>query len=343
MENNFIISRQHSKPPVSGKRPAPTKISVAHEVLQERFGDSLKENEPLSRHTSFEIGGPADLFVSAESADELLGAIRIAKESGLNWYVLGGGSNILVGDDGVRGLVIKNECREYLIKDEIISVQTGLPLDELVDISLEHSLSGLEFAAGIWGTVGGAICGNAGAFGSSISELLIESVVYTCNDKIICVDNSHFDFRYRHSVLKTSPELVLSATLGLTKGNSSKIGRKIKQHRELRRSKHPVNLPSAGSFFKNLENPASGGEQTAAGWFLDQVGARECRVGDAGVFEKHANIFVNHGHASAGDVVSLAFELRKRVSEKFGLDLQMEVRPVGDFGSCRKLLSTLLV
>lgn len=313
------------------------------ELLKERFGEALLEDELLSKHTSFKIGGPADWFLPARSILELLDAIKIARACNANHLILGGGSNILVGDNGVRELVIKNECDGYLVDGETIAAETGMTLDRLVDISQDLSLSGLEFAAGIWGTVGGAVCGNAGAFGGSISDILTRAVICADDDQVKCVDRRYFNFQYRHSCLKDSGDLVMTASFKLKRGDSSEIKGKIKEHRNIRAGKHPVDLPSAGSFFKNFKDPNIGGNLTAAGWYLEQVGAHEFLMGDAAVFPKHANIFINYGNATACDVVALAAELKKRVFARFGLSLQMEVRAVGDFGPCRELLNSILI
>ncbi len=317
------------------KRMKPSKVKWQ---LEDYFGENLLENEPLSKHTSFRIGGVADYFLIANTPDKLIGGINRAKKLGLGYFVLGGGSNILVGDNGFRGLVIKNECKEYFCEDEYITAQSGALLNDIVDLSAEHSLSGLEFAAGIWGTMGGAICGNAGAFGGSISELLGKAVVYDIKGDISIVDKDYFHFGYRRSALKESKELLLSVTLKLRKGNRSEIKGLIDRHRSIRTERHPIDIPSAGSFFKNFKNPAVSGMKTAAGWYLEQIGARDFRVGDAGVFKKHSNMFVNHGNAKASDVIRLAAELKRRVLDKFGLNLQMEVMPVGDFGEYTELL-----
>lgn len=311
--------------------------------LKDRFGDRLIEGEPLSEHTSFKIGGPAEFFLEAGTIKDFLDAISIARDGRIAYFILGGGSNILVGDNGIPGLVIKNVCDGYLIDNDDIAAQSGMELNRLVDISCENSLSGLEFAAGIWGTVGGAVCGNAGAFGGSISDVLARAVVITVQDRIESVGKDHFGFEYRHSRIKSpaAGETVLSVSLRMRKGDRAAIKSKIDEHRHIRSQKHPLDLPSAGSFFKNLKNPAIEGREVAAGWYLDRVGARDFRVGDAGVFHKHANIFVNHGKALAADVITMASELKKMVLERFSVDLRMEVRPVGDFGDCQELLNTI--
>ncbi len=319
------------------------KLTECASLFRDMFGSCFSEDEPMSEHTSFKIGGPAQLFLRASSPVELLSGIKFARQLGLDYFLLGGGSNILVSDEGFHGLVIKNECREFMVEDGILTAQSGIDLDKLVDISCENSLTGLEFAAGIWGTLGGAVCGNAGAFGGSISDVLTNAVVLNPKDEIVCVDKEYFNFSYRNSALKDSGELALSASLQLKDGDKAKIDNQINIYREKRAAKHPVDLPSAGSFFQNIKNPAIEGKETAAGWYLDQVGARDYRIGDAGVFEKHANIFVNYGHATARDMISLGAELKKMVMDRFGLSLKPEVRLVGDFSSCKEHLNSLVV
>ncbi|MBD3169350.1 MAG: UDP-N-acetylmuramate dehydrogenase [candidate division Zixibacteria bacterium] len=311
-------------------------------AFKKRFEGLYLENEPMSKHTSIRIGGPARFLVNAASVDDLIDAVKFASQNGIDYFLLGGGSNILVGDYGFHGIVIKNMCVNYIIDDNIISAETGMTLDDLVDVSHHNSLSGLEFAAGIWGTVGGAVCGNAGAFGGSVSDVFHKAVLLDEDNKVVTADKEKLKFRYRHSALKDNRELALSASFKLVKGDKDEIGAKISRHREIRREKHPLDYYSAGSFFKNLKNPRDAGMNVAAGWYLDQVGARERRIGDAGVFEKHANIFVNYGEATAADMVKLGAGLKAEVKEKFSVDLRMEVRPVGDFGEHRELLETII-
>jgi len=239
-------------------------------------------------------------------------------------FVLGGGSNILFADEGFDGLVVKDECREYVVVGDIISAQSGVFLDQLVDIAASHSLTGLEFAAGIPGTVGGAVWGNAGAFGNCIADILESAVVYNFDEGLKVVDADYFDFKYRHSRLKNNSELVLTASFRLKSGQKSAIADKANEHRQLRKSKHPIKEGCAGSIFKNIKKP----ELIPAGKLLEDAGARGMKAGAAEVFEKHCNIIVNKGGARAFQVRELAEMMQRKVLDKFNILLEYELKMV---------------
>lgn len=227
----------------------------------------------------------------------------------------------MFSDEGFDGLVIKNECREYVVKGSVIAAQSGVLLDHLVDFATANSLAGLEFAAGIPGTVGGAIYGNAGAFGKSIADVLESAVLYGTDGIVKVVGNDYFEFGYRHSRLKDEPELILSATFKLEADEKTRIADKVKDHLKLRKDKHPTVERSAGSVFKNVREP----EPLSAGKLLEQVGVKGLRVGRAEVFKKHCNIIVNTGGAKATEVRKLAEIMHEKVLEKYNIDLEYEL------------------
>jgi UDP-N-acetylmuramate dehydrogenase len=294
------------------------------------FHGLVKRNEPLSAYTTFRTGGGADLFVDVADAESLVQAIRLAREFAIPYFIIGGGSNLLVSDDGYRGLIIRNRIRRLEVQGNEVQAGAGELLDRVVDFAAECSLTGLEFAAGIWGTVGGAICGNAGAFGSQIGSLLAHAELVDADGNLRQEGNDYFRFAYRYSILKATREIITYACLALAPGERSEIVRRTEDIRRLRREKHPVTPCSAGCFFKNVER--GGGEESKlpAGKLLEEVGGKEMRVGGAAVFPGHANIIVNTGHATSKDIRQLADILKERVRERFKIELQEEVISVGN-------------
>lgn len=299
-------------------------------MLFEILGENLKTNEPLAPHTTFRIGGPADFFYQAYTPDELIKGINTAKELNLTYFIIGGGSNLLISDSGFRGLVIKNLCRKILLQDNKITAQSGTSVSEVVELSVEQGLAGLEFAAGFYGTLGGAVYGNAGAFGRSICNVFEEGIILTPKGSLETVNRDYFEFDYRYTKLKISKDILLSATLVLENGERERIKNKVEENIKLRKSKLPENQGSAGSFFKNIKSSRTGSAGVSAGYLLEQVGAKGMRVGDAMVFPKHANIIVNAGKAKSEEVKTLAQTLKSRVKQKFNIELEEEVIYLGE-------------
>jgi len=291
-----------------------------YEVLQDKLAGTVSENVPLAKFTSFNIGGPAKFFFEADSPHLLLAAYDAARSLNLNFLVLGGASNVLLPDQGFDGLVIRDICQEYVVNQDFLSAQSGVKFDHLVDIATDQSLTGLEFAAGIPGTIGGAMYGNAGAFGGAIADVLDSAVIYNYDDGIKIVDKDYFGFAYRGSILKENFELVLAVTLRLNSGQKEKIADNVNNHRQLRREKHPQVKGCAGSVFKNIKEP----ELVPAGKLLDDAGCRGLKIGDAEVYEKHCNIIVNNGEANSQQVMELSKLMQKKVYDKFGLNLEYE-------------------
>jgi UDP-N-acetylmuramate dehydrogenase len=297
--------------------------------LQELLGEDLKRNEILAPYTTFRIGGPADYFYPAKTASRLCNAILTAEELGINYFVLAGGSNLLINDRGFRGLIIRNECEKMEVHGNKITAETGIELQRVCDLALESSLSGMECLTGIKGSLGGAIYGNAGAFGRSIAETLESAVIFAPGGELKVVDQSYFEFVYRGSKLKKNREIVLSCTLNLSPGNKDQIRAKMQEIEQLRQTKHPTQEGSAGCFFKNIRN---GEKVIPAGMLLEQVEAKELHFGDASVYHKHANIVVNLGLAKASQVWKITRIMKERVKSKFGIELEEEVRFLGEKG-----------
>jgi UDP-N-acetylmuramate dehydrogenase len=295
-------------------------------LFREALGQTLRRRVSLRRHSSFKIGGTADYFFSAGSLEELRPCFRFVHEHALPYYVIGAGTNILFSDAGFRGLILKNEVKgiNTVSRDGRVEVFSGTPLPDLVDFALEKGLEGIEFAAGIPGTVGGAVFGNAGAFGRCIGELLSEAALLDGRGEEFRVDKPYFEFAYRHSALKRRHTMIVRAVFKLERGDRGAIKARIEENLEKRRSRHPsTKLAYAGSYFKNPVGPD--GTKIAAGLLLEKVGAKNLKIGGAAVFSGHANFILNRGRARAEDILRLSQELKERVNKEFGIDLEEEV------------------
>jgi UDP-N-acetylmuramate dehydrogenase len=305
---------------------------VPRSALIAALGSRLEFDKRLAQFTSFKTGGPAKYFYPAQTIDDIVRAVKAAKEFGLAYFILGAGSNLLVSDQGFDGLIVKIDIRGIdLVSQTEIECGAGEELMSLVNFSAENSLTGLEFASGIWGTVGGAIYGNAGAYGSEIGSVLTEAELVDKEGNIKTVDRAYCRFGYRDSYLKTTGEIVVKALFQLKKGDKQQVRRQVAEILSLRRSKHPTDGMSAGCFFKNIPDPNEEHGKIPAGRLLEQVGAKQLAVGGARVFEKHANIIVNTGTATSMDIRRLADILKQKVYERFGIGLQEEVVQIGKF------------
>jgi UDP-N-acetylmuramate dehydrogenase len=302
-------------------------------ALEAAFGAEVVEGAPLSAHTSFGIGGPAALFARADSASQAAAALAIAARERIPTLVLGRGTNLLVSDAGFDGLALRVEIGGVSIGEggRSITAGAGVSTARLVERAIAEGLAGLEFAAGLPGTVGSAICGNAGCFGSAFGDRFAAATLITAGGSIAEIDDpSWFGFDYRCSRIAKAGAVVASATFAVEPGDRRRLEEIAAQHVAMRRQKHPApGARTAGSYFKNLPPESPGGQRRAAGALLDQVGAKAMRVGDAAVFERHANIIVNLGHASASDVLALATMMRTAVRDRYGVELEPEVRFVG--------------
>ena len=311
-----------------------------HARLRAALGDALLTGEPLRHHTSFRIGGPAEYFVAARTPDQLVAALRAAHALAMPAHLIGGGSNLLVSDAGLPGLVVRNACEQVEFDGSAVRVGAGADYLEFIQRCRDHALAGLAYAAGIPGSVGGAVFGNAGCYGQDIGSRVIECDVATPDgSRVETLPAAWFEFAYRDSRLKREPRVLLSCLLQLEAGDPAVIQREIDEKLAIRREKHPQWRvePTAGSYFKNLPPgfqvpglPHSPGtHRIAAGALLDACECRGLRVGDAMVFAKHANIIVNAGHATAADVLALAEEMKARVRARFGVELEEEVMFLG--------------
>jgi len=283
----------------------------------------IKKNEPLKNHTSFKIGGPADEFCEVSREEDIKELIEYAKEKGIPYTIMGNGSNLLVSDKGVRGLVIKlsKGFDSVEVKGDKIFAKAGILLSKLANFALDNELSGLEFASGIPGTLGGAIYMNAGAYGGEMKDV-IKKVTYFSNGEI--KESNDLDFGYRHSRFSGTEDIVLSAEIQLKKADPAEIRAKMDDFKERRCSKQPLSMPSAGSTFKRPEG-------YFAGKLIEDAGLKGKTIGGAQVSEKHSGFVVNTGDATAQDVLDLIKYIQDTVFEKFGVKLETEVKMLGEF------------
>jgi UDP-N-acetylmuramate dehydrogenase len=278
-------------------------------------------NEALKKYTSFRIGGPADYFCSPKDEQDLAEALRFAREKKIPVAIMGAGTNLLALDKGFRGLVVKlaGGFGRIKVKGRTIVAGAGVPLPQLVKISEKKGLSGLEFLAGIPGTVGGAVVMNAGAWGKEMSDHVTRVRVLDGKGKEKAVSNKGLNFGYRKSALQKSGEIVIEAVFRLRKGKVGAIKRKIRIYLEKRKAKQPLGIPNAGSIFKNPKG-------RFAGEMVEMAACKGMRVGDAQVSTKHANFIVNLGDAKAREVIKLISRIQSIVKKKFKIELVPELK-----------------
>lgn len=295
------------------------------EQFSKTFGKSLRQAVSLQEYANFKVGGRADYFFAASSLPELVQAVHFARQHKISYYIIGGGYNLLFDDDGFRGLIIKNNVQGIEKKGTAkIEAFSGTSIRELVQFCVANTIEGFEFLAGIPGTIGGAVFGNAGAFDRDIGSFLTEALILDKRGEQVQVDRDYFAFDYRQSRLRTNRNLLLKATFLLQKGVRQDIEDKITENLAKREKKHPPReVACAGSYFKNPVLPD--GKRVAAADLLDQVGAKNLGVGGAAVFSDHANFIINKQEATTKDILCLALELKNRVKQKFGIELEEEV------------------
>ena len=286
-------------------------------------GISYREQEPLAAHTTFKIGGPAAVFIQPAQEDQLCSAIALCRELSVPYYVLGNGSNTLFGDKGWNGAVIclaglRGEVHQ---EGDNLWAPAGMPLNMLCMAALRASLTGLEFAYGIPGTVGGAVYMNAGAYGGEMKDVLVSVRHLNAQGEIVETPASELDLGYRHSIFEDNGDCILSAQVRLAPGDAQKISEQMNDLMGRRRDKQPLDKPSAGSTFKR---PAG----AFAGALIDQCGLRGYRHGSAAISEKHCGFVVNLGGATCADVLALCQEVQTIVKEKTGFTLEKEIRVV---------------
>jgi UDP-N-acetylmuramate dehydrogenase len=294
-------------------------------ALQAKNPGQILLQEPMSRHTSFHIGGPADIMVIPASEKGLLDVLALARKHHVPVTVIGNGTNLLVRDKGIRGLVIKlgNAIKNWQVNGTKITFSSSLSLAQAAHIALEAGLTGMEFAAGIPGSVGGAIYMNAGAYGGEMKNIVTAVTILDRQGQTRNIPAAEMRFGYRTSAVQGTENLILAATVQLQTGDQEKIAAQMADLAERRRSKQPLELPSAGSTFKR---PAG----NFAGTLIDKAGLKGFAVGDAQVSVKHAGFVVNTGHASCADVLQLISAVQERVFASAGIHLEPEVLIIGE-------------
>ncbi len=298
----------------------------------------IQENVPLAQYTTFGIGGPADFFIAVGSKDQLIDAVEYARTNNLRFFILGLGANILIGDKGFRGLVIKNESKNHTISgftkqgEAVLTTESGATVSDLIEETQKSGLSGFEHFAGIPSTIGGALWQNLHFLSPDrkstvfIGDIVGNVEIILANGNIRSVDKNYFQFGYDSSILHKTKDIVLSASFKLKKESPEIIKERVQNNLTWRSEKHPEYAwrSSAGSVFKKIEN-------FGAGRLIEQVGLKGYQIGGAKFSEKHANFIINLGSAKARDIRDLITLAQTKVKEKLGLELQTEISFVGEF------------
>lgn len=301
------------------------------EIYQDLIKFLPKENilkqEPMQKHTSIKIGGKADIFIKIETVEQLKHTLKIMKEKKYPFYVIGNGSNLLVKDGGIRGAVLKIAIKGIKIEekenDVIIKAGAGIPLIQLSQLALEKSVTGLEFACGIPGTLGGAIAMNAGAYGCEMKDIVYSSDYMDDKGNIKTISNKEHEFEYRKSIFMQNEGIIISSILKLQKGTETEIKEKMEENKKARIEKQPIDMPSAGSTFKR-------GTDFITAKLIDECGLKGYQIGGAKVSEKHAGFLINIGNATAEDMLELITYVKEQVKEKFGKTIELEIKVIGE-------------
>ena len=289
--------------------------------------ENLYYDEPMAKHTSFKIGGPADVFIKVDNIEELKETLDLSKKNQIPLTIIGNGSNLLVTDKGIRGITAKLNLKDIEIKNEnnkqIIKVEAGVPVGLLAQKLLKEEITGFEELSGIPGTIGGAVRMNAGAHGKELKDILKKVTAMDYNGNIHEFTNEECLFSYRNSRFQKEKYIILQATLELEKGNSTEIKEKMDEYMQFRKEKQPIEYPNAGSTFKR-------GEDFVTAKLIDEAGLKGYKVGGAQVSEKHAGFIVNVDNATAKDVIELTDYIKEKIEEKFGKKINLEIQIIGE-------------
>lgn len=288
--------------------------------------ERVKKEEPMRLHTTFRVGGPADLFVSPNSVEEVCKVTALCREEGVPYYIMGNGSNLLVSDQGYRGVIIQfyKEMNDISVEGTLLRAQAGALLSAVANRALSESLTGFEFAAGIPGTLGGACVMNAGAYGGEMKDVLKAVTVLTQEGEVLTLSNEELELGYRTSVIAREHYIVLEAEIALSEGKKEEIQAVMDDLKERRITKQPLEYPSAGSTFKRPEG-------YFAGKLIQDAGLRGFQVGGAQVSEKHCGFVINKDHATAAEIAELIRQVSEKVEAQFGVKLEPEVKRLGEF------------
>ena len=293
-------------------------------MLNEKVKGTFLRNEPMAKHTSYGIGGPAQAYITPADENDLKQILTFAKDKGINTFFAGSGSNLLVADEGFEGIVITlgKSFTKLGIDGNKMEAQVGVMLGKIVKETIKRNLTGMESMIGVPGTLGGALIMNAGAFGGEISNCLDIIKVMLINGETKIYQKNDIVFSYRNSTFPKD-EILLSATFTLNEKPANEIQYDRAKASKGRKDTQPLRFRSAGSVFKNPK------PDLAAGYLIDQAGLKGSRIGDAEISTKHANFFINHGKAKAKDIVDLILLAKKTVLEKFDVNLELEIRTLG--------------
>ncbi|MFZ2681988.1 MAG: UDP-N-acetylmuramate dehydrogenase [Patescibacteria group bacterium] len=323
-------------------------MSTFLEALTERFAAQFKVDEPLAKHVNFRIGGPAKYFVEARSTEDLVAVVKIAREFEVPYFILGGGSNTLVSDEGFSGLVIKAANRQVIFNGERVTAEAGVIAATLARSSADKGLRGFEWAISLPGTIGGAVRGNAGCFGGEVKDNL-ESVKLLRQGEVVEVSAAEMRYGYRHSILKEpghETDVILEATFKLAPGDRVEAMAALDKNLAGRKASQPLGSASAGCMFKNVEFADAeeisklkskveipenmlAMRRLGAGWLIDQLGLKGMKMGEAQIAPQHGNFLLNVGHASAKDIAALISLVKTRARNEFGVQLHEEVQYLG--------------
>lgn len=297
---------------------------ISEAVVQALRGFVPAENiclqEPMALHTTFKVGGPADCLIALENEEQLQKVQRYLHLVGIPFFVLGNGSNVLVSDRGFKGIILQigDKMNEVEVDGRRVTAQAGARMSQVARVAMEHGLTGLEFASGIPGTIGGGVVMNAGAYGGEMKQVVETVTVVNQEGELLELDNATMEFGYRYSTIRNQPFVVTKVTFLLEEGDSAQIKLTMDDLAAKRREKQPLEYPSAGSTFKRPEG-------YFAGELIMKTGLRGFRIGGAQVSEKHCGFVINAGNASAADIMDLIQEVRSRVKDKFNVELEPEV------------------
>lgn len=299
---------------------------IYNQLIQVIDKERVLVDEPMKNHTTFRVGGNADYFVMPETIEQVQRVIALCKKENLPYYILGNGSNLLVGDKGYRGVIIQiyREMNGITVDGEKIRAQAGALLSKVGSVACEAGLAGFEFAAGIPGTVGGAVVMNAGAYGGEMKDIIVSAIVVTETGEVLELTNAELELGYRTSVVAKQNYIVLEAEYQLQRGDKAAIRAKMDELKMQRVTKQPLEYPSAGSTFKRPEG-------YFAGKLIQDAGLRGFQVGGAQVSEKHCGFVINTGNATAADIVELMNQVTEKVFQEFDVILEPEVKRLGEF------------
>lgn len=300
-------------------------MTFQEQLLQILTKEQVRREEPMSRHTTFRVGGPAEYFVTPKE-EELASVLALCGKEGVPLQIIGNGSNLLVGDKGIRGVVLEigSQLSEVQVEGKLLCAQAGVSLAKAAQDAARASLSGLEFASGIPGTVGGAVVMNAGAYGGEMKDVLQWAMVLCGDGTLRQLSNEELDLSYRHSVVPELNGIVVKAAFELEPAEEPLIRTRMELLKNQRAQKQPLEYASAGSTFKRPEG-------YFAGKLIMDAGLRGYQVGGAQVSEKHCGFVINRGDATAADILAVIRHVQKTVKEKFGVDLETEVKMIGRF------------